>query len=140
MKNLFKKLTLFLALTSFTSIYSQQFNIVYNNTSSFNVRVVVYDASNNQLGTSFVLNAGTSGSVPGGCRNGVPSYIHFIEETAVCGTGGCLWSANVNTSGNCSTCTSCNCWSTTSPFFANTLTANTVCQPIANELSITITP
>jgi hypothetical protein len=139
MKNLIKNLTLVLALTSFTSIYSQQFNIVYNNTSTYDVRVIVFDASNNALGGSFLLAAGTSGTVPGGCRTGTPTLIHFIETDAGCGLGGCLWPANLNTSGSCSTCTSCNCWSTASPVFSNTFTASTVCQPISNELSITIT-
>lgn len=137
MKNLIKKLTLLLTLTSFTSIYSQSYEATIDNTlSSFDVRIVVFDAGNNQIGTATVL-AGATGSIA--CTSGVPSFIHFIEESMGCGTGGCIWSENVNTSGSCSTCTACNCWSTTSPFFSNTMASSTSCAPIGNLLTITIT-
>lgn len=128
MKNLILKSIFFFAFLSFTTLSAQQFNIVYNNSSGCVITLRVYDASNNLL---------TTQNIPTGngffilCFNGVPALLHFIDN------GGCLVSNSVNTTANtCSTCTVCTCFTTTSPSFSNTLVANTLCAPIANELTV----
>lgn len=140
MKNFILKSIFFLFIfNTGEQVFAQNFELnITNNNLTHNVQVRVYDAGNNLLAD---ISVNASSTNLGTCYTGVPSYIHYIELTSSCSTppfGGCLWSANINTTTNCTTCGVCTCWTTANPTFTSSYVSSAICSPLGYKLDITI--